>query len=187
MGIAQSLFWRGVIGNWQLLSKMLFVDRKYTVHCFHDPIFQNQIENLNKTKIAENFIKRSKISNLLCCWSRHCLEVPVQNNMNCLGIKLYKMNSLTFELHEAGAKILHIFLPGWKQAPMCHWRPAHCERGGEPRVGACFLLQGLQGDLLHLHVDLLHLQAGGGPLPSLRLPSWCFWTTFWLTWGGGKG
>ena len=92
MGIAQSLFWRGVIGNWQLLSKMLFVDRKYTVHCFHDPIFQNQIENLNKTKIAENFIKRSKISNLLCCWSRHCLEVPVQNNMNCLGIKLYKMN-----------------------------------------------------------------------------------------------
>ena len=157
---------------WQLTTPVKNAVCRQKVHCFHDPIFQNQIENLNKTKIAKNFIKRSKISNLLCCWSRHCLEVPVQNNMNCLGIKLYKMDSLTFELHEAGAKILHIFLPGWKQAPMCHWRPAHCERGGEPRADACFLLQ---GDLLQvLQGDLLHLQAGGGPLPSLRLPSWCF-------------
>ena len=67
-------------GNWQLLSKIF-------------SWFRIQIK-INK---------RPKKSHLLCCWSRHCLEAPVQNDFNSgfnfwICLYLYKQDDLIFEI-----------------------------------------------------------------------------------------
>ena len=91
MGNAQ----REVIGNWQLKNALCRQKvHNYNACSFQGPIFQNQIENCNKTKMADNILFRgksyleAKISHLLCCWSQHCLEAPEQNDIQYVTVNI---------------------------------------------------------------------------------------------------